>query len=65
MNFKRGKIMDKNKSEKLYLENEKLTSYIIKKYFFYTNDNYEDIMQVAKLGLWHACCQFDETKGFK
>lgn len=52
------------KQEEMFYNNIKLAYKIANKYFINCKDDYEDIKQVALLGLWKAVLTFKNTNAF-
>lgn len=52
-------------AEKLFNENQALVGYVLNKSGIYQGPHYEDFQQQGYLGLWEACLNFDESKGFQ
>lgn len=48
--------------EKMFEENQNLAYKIAEKYYAYNKNDFEDIKQVALLGLWKAILTFDDTR---
>ena len=52
----------RDKALQLYYENEKLAYWLVHRYFP-DLDTDEDILQEARIGLWKACLNYDESVG--
>lgn len=54
---------DRTEAEKRFTESTPLVYWLVNRYFPSLSGD-EDILQEAMIGLWNACLNFDEEKGF-